>query len=145
MMAKRMMTLAKSDNKLHQKVIENKKDKRRTIWKTMDASEISELPQLYEKELRDITMGVYQIRQAKIYSKEHQTDAGIYQIFVNKEQDGVLKDQIRSRHTSSRTYDMDRAQHKFKLNHWLALHMQLRRYGGWFLCSYCICLVVFGL
>ena len=103
-MAKRMMTLAKSDNKLHQKVIENKKDKRRTIWKTMDASEMPEFPQLNEKELRDITMGVYQIRQAKSYSKEHQTDAGKYQIFVNKEQDGVLKDQIRSRHTSSRTY-----------------------------------------
>ena len=90
-MAKRMMALAKSDNKLHQKVIENKWDKRRTIWKTMDASEMLEFPQLNKKELRDLTMGVYQIRQAKSYSKEHQTDAGKYQIFVNKEQDGSSK------------------------------------------------------
>ena len=44
-MAKRMMTLAKSDIKLHQKVIENKWDKRRTIWKTMDASEMPEFQQ----------------------------------------------------------------------------------------------------
>ena len=35
-------------------------------------------------------MGVNQIRQAKGYSKEHQTDAGKYQTFVIKEQYGVL-------------------------------------------------------
>ena len=46
------------------------------------------------KKLRDLTMDVYQIRKAKGYSKEHQTDAGKYQIFVNKEQYGVLKGQI---------------------------------------------------
>ena len=51
-------------------------------------------------------MGVYQIRQAKSYSEEHQTDAGKYQIFVNKEQDGFPKAQIRSKHTSSRTYNL---------------------------------------
>ena len=120
-MAKRMMTLAKSDNKLHQKVIENKWDKRRTIWKTMDASETPEFPQLNEEELRGLTMGVYQIRQAKSYSKEHQTDAGKDQIFVNKEQDGVLKDQIRSRHTSSRTYNL-----------WIEHSTSLNPITGWF-------------
>ena len=36
-------------------------------------------------------MGVYQIRQAKGYSKEHQTHAGKYQIFVKKEQYGVQR------------------------------------------------------
>ena len=66
-MAKRMMTLAKSDSMLHQKVIENKWDKRRNIWKPMDASEMPEFPQLNEEELRNLTMGVYQIRQAKSY------------------------------------------------------------------------------
>ena len=36
-------------------------------------------------------MGVYQIRQAKSYSKEHQTDAGKYQICVNKSKMGSSK------------------------------------------------------
>ena len=72
----------------------------------MDASEMPEFPQLNEEELRDLTIGVYQIREAKSYSKKHQTDAGKYPIFVNKEQNGVLKAQIRSRHTSSRTYNL---------------------------------------
>ena len=44
----------------------------------MDASEMPEFPQLNEEELRDLTMGVYQIRQANSYSKEQQTDAGKY-------------------------------------------------------------------
>lgn len=120
-MAKRMMALAKSDNKLQQKVTDNKWDKRRTIWKSMDASEMPDFPQLNETELRDLTMGVYQIRQAKSYSKEHQTDAGKYEIMVNKEEDGVLKAQIRSRHTTSRTYNL-----------WIEHSTGLNPITGWF-------------
>ena len=58
------------------------------------------------KKLRDLTMGVHQIRQAKGYSKKHQTDAGKYQIIVNKEQYGVLKGQIFSGNSRSRTYNL---------------------------------------
>ena len=57
-------------------------------------------------ELRDQTMGVDQVRQAKSYSKEPQTETGICEIFVNREQDGFLKSQIRSRHTSSKAYNL---------------------------------------
>ena len=72
----------------------------------MDVSEVPDFPKLNENELSYLTMGVYQIRQAKCYSKELQTETGKYKIFVNKEQDGVLKAQIRSRHTSSKTYNL---------------------------------------
>ena len=119
--AKRMMALARSPNKLQQKVTDNKWDKRRTIWKTMDVSEMPDFPQLNENELRELTMGVYQIRQAKCYSKEHQTETGKYEIFVNKEQDGVLKAQIRSRHTSSKTYNL-----------WIEHNISLNPITGWF-------------
>ena len=88
---KRMMALARSSNKLQQNVTDNKWGKRHTIWKTMDVSEMPDFLQPNENELRDLTMGVYQIRQAKCYSKEHQTETGKYKIFVNKEQDGVIK------------------------------------------------------
>ena len=73
------------------------------------------------KKLRDLTIGVYQIRQANSYSKEHQTDAWKYQIFVNKEQDGVLKAQIRSGHTNSRTYHL-----------WIEHSTSLNPITGWF-------------
>ena len=46
--AKRMMALARSPNKLQQKVTDNKWDKSRTIWKTMDVSEMPDFPQLNE-------------------------------------------------------------------------------------------------
>ena len=72
----------------------------------MSASEMPDFPQLNETELRDLTMGVYQIRQAKFYTKEHQTKSGKYEIFVNREEDGVLKAEIRSRHTNSKTYNL---------------------------------------
>ena len=49
----------------------------RTIWKTMDTYEMPDLnPRPNETELRDLTKGVYRIRQAKSYSMEHQTDVG---------------------------------------------------------------------
>ena len=53
--------------------------------------EMPDLQQLNELELRDLTMGVYLICQAKSNTKEHQTDGSKYEIMVNKEQDGVLK------------------------------------------------------
>ena len=46
--AKRMTTLSTSHNKLERKVIASKWDKKRTIWKTMDESEMPDLPQLNE-------------------------------------------------------------------------------------------------
>ena len=97
-----MMTLWKSAKKLQQKVVDEKCDKRRILLKIPDASEMQDFLQLNETDLRDLTVYVYQIRQAKSYSKELQTDARKYQIFVNKEHDGVLKAQQRSRHTNSR-------------------------------------------
>ena len=70
---------------------------------------------------RPLTIGVYQSRQAKSYSKEHQTDAGKYEIFMNTDQDGVLKVQINSRHTSSRTHTL-----------WIKQSPSLNSSTGWF-------------
>ena len=43
----------------------------------MDEHEMPDLnPQPNETKLRDLTKGVYQIRKARSYSKEHQTDVG---------------------------------------------------------------------
>ena len=87
----------------------------------MDASEMPDFPQLNEAELRDLTMGVYQIRQAKSYTKEHQTDDGKYEILINKEQEGVLKSQILIRHTSSKIYNL-----------WIEYSTGLSPITGWF-------------
>ena len=90
----------------------------------MSASEMPHFPQLNETELRDLTMGVYQIRQAKSYTKEHQTESGKYEMFVNREQDEDLKAQIRSRNTSNKTYNL-----------WIEHSTSLNPITGWFCTS----------
>ena len=51
-------------------------------------------------------MGIYQLKQAKSYTDEHFDEKGSYEIMEHKEDDGVLKAQIRSRHTSNKTYNL---------------------------------------
>ena len=47
-------------------------------------------------------MGIYQLKQAKSYMDEHFDEKGSYEIVTHKENEGVLKAQIRSRHTSNK-------------------------------------------
>ena len=51
-------------------------------------------------------MGIYQLKQAKSYRDEHFDEKGSYEIMAHKEDDGVLKAQICSRHTSNKTYNL---------------------------------------
>ena len=78
-------------------------DKKRVICKKIDDTQLDNFPELTEDELRDLTMGIYQLKQAKSFTDEHFDENGSYQIMAHKEDDGVLKAQIRSRHTSSKT------------------------------------------
>ena len=50
--ARRTMALAKSASKLQQKATDNNKwDKKRTIWKTMDVSKMPDLPHYMKQKL----------------------------------------------------------------------------------------------
>ena len=46
-------------------------------------------------------MGIYQLKQAKSYTDGYFDEKGSYEIIAHKEDDGVLKAQMRSRHTSN--------------------------------------------
>jgi hypothetical protein len=41
-------------------------------------------PKLHEDGLRELTLGIYQIKLTKSYTKEHLTDGGEYELLVNK-------------------------------------------------------------
>lgn len=45
-----------------------------------------------------ITLGVYQLKQAASYTKEHLTYCWLYGLFVHKEQSNIWKVKIQSRH-----------------------------------------------
>jgi hypothetical protein len=41
-------------------------------------------PKLQEDGLRELTLGIYQIKLTKTYTKEHLKDGGEYEVLVNK-------------------------------------------------------------
>jgi hypothetical protein len=51
-----------------------------------------------------ITLGPYQINQAKSYIAEHLKEGGQYEIGIHKHSQGLLRAKIQSRHTSSKQY-----------------------------------------
>lgn len=102
-LAKKLKALVQKSNTL-QKKVEEKLSTRRAIWKAMDDDALEDFPKLSEDHLRDITLGVYQLKQAKSYTQEHLSEDGKYEFSIHKEDDSLIRVRIQSRHTTSKTY-----------------------------------------
>jgi len=78
-----------------------------TVWNPVDASDIS-FPSLSDKDLREITLGVYTLKLAKSYATEHVGENGVYELILLKNStcEGILAAKIQSRHTSSLKYHL---------------------------------------
>lgn len=58
-------------------------------------------------EIRELTMGVYQIKQAKPYTTEHKKDdQGFYRLQVHKNASNIMRVKLQSRHTTSKVYNL---------------------------------------
>ncbi|XP_062613816.1 uncharacterized protein LOC134275563 [Saccostrea cucullata] len=68
------------------------------------ADAVPDFPKLSENYLRSLTFGIYQIKQASSYSREHLDEEGGYEIFVTKTMSNILQAKIQSRHVSSKSY-----------------------------------------
>ena len=80
-------------------------DKRTLKWKKMDAEDACpDFPRLSEDEIRQLTIGVYQLKLAKSYTHEHLDMDGSYSILVNDDIPGIVSAKIQSRHTSAKQY-----------------------------------------
>jgi len=71
----------------------------------MEAQTLKDFPKLTLNELRNLTLGTYQIKQAKSYTEEHFNDSGLYELLVHKERSDIIRVQLQSRHTSSKIYN----------------------------------------
>ena len=71
-----------------------------------------------------MTTGVYQLKQAYSYTEEHTSQTGQCEIVIHKENDGILKAKIRSRHTAAAPYNL-----------WIEYGPGLESIKGW----YCKC------
>ena len=65
---------------------------------------VPNFPRLSEEDIRNLTVGVYQLKLAKSYTQEHLNDASEFVIMINSDISDILRVQIQSRHTSARKY-----------------------------------------
>ena len=60
----------------------------------MEEEALEDFPKLSDSQLRDLTLGIYQIKRAKSYTQEHMSAEGKYEFNVHKEETGLIRVRI---------------------------------------------------
>ncbi|XP_033730151.1 uncharacterized protein LOC117319467 [Pecten maximus] len=102
----KMLFLSKQVNILQNRIEEGGFASKRSIWAKIDESASLNFPVLTEEDLRNLTLGVYQIKLARGYTKEHLNDTGGYEVFVCKVESNIISAKIQSRHVSSKVHQL---------------------------------------
>ncbi|XP_061176014.1 uncharacterized protein LOC133184966 [Saccostrea echinata] len=103
--AAKMLHLSRKENALQKRVEEEGLDKRPVRWVKVDAEQCApDFPKYDENGIRELTLGVYQLRMARSYTHEHTDIEGKYEILVSDDIQGILSAKIQSRHISARNY-----------------------------------------
>lgn len=80
-------------------------DKRSSSWRVLDANDVaSDFSILSEDEIRNITLGTYQVKMAKAYTHEHVQEDGAYDILITEDIPNIIGAKIQSWHVSSKKY-----------------------------------------
>lgn len=80
-------------------------DRRSSLWKAMDADDVAtDFPILTEEEIRNITLGTFQVKMAKAYSHELLKEDGAYDILRAEDVQNIIGAKIQSRHVSTKKY-----------------------------------------
>lgn len=74
-------------------------------WRPLDAPDAApDIPVLSVSSMRAFTFGLYQLKQAASYTREHMDDEGEYIIDIHHDADNIVRVRIHSRHISSKNY-----------------------------------------
>nr|XP_022338892.1 uncharacterized protein LOC111134282 [Crassostrea virginica] len=104
-LAAKMLHLSQRVNTLQERVENEGLDRRGLIWKTVDAADVApDFPLHTENDLRQLTLGIYQLRMAQFYSQEHFDIDGGFNILVNDGIPGLVSAKIQSRHVLAKQY-----------------------------------------
>lgn len=118
-LGKKMVELAKKPNDLKEKVLNFKRKNQRKT--TIDIDSV-DFPQLTIEYIRSLTLGVYQIKQAKSYSKDHLNEDGDYEFEMIKLDSSIIKVKMNSRHASQTIYSVfieyDKSDKKDPIKSW---------------------------
>lgn len=99
--ATKMLEKADMPNTVQTLVEENNLLTRRAVYSAIEASsdQLDNFPVLSLDDMRTITLGIYQIKHAENYSREHLKDGGSYEIMVCHDFPFLLRVKIQSRHS----------------------------------------------
>ena len=95
-----MLLLSRQVNSLKQFVEDHNLYRRTAYWMPVD--DVQDFPRLDEEQLRDITCGCYQLKLSPSYAQEHLK--GDCSIHVHREEIGLLRVRLQSRHVSAKSY-----------------------------------------
>lgn len=81
-------------------------DKKSHKWTKLDEADadLDGFPRYTVHEVRELTLGVYQVKLGKNYTAEHTNQDGKYKIWIAKQLPGLLVSQLQSRHISNCRY-----------------------------------------
>ena len=141
----KMLYLAKQSNVLKAKVESSGIIRQKKIWKSLDACDPStvcvDFPRLTEDEIRGLTLGVYQLKMAKLYTQEHVDEHGAYEIFINNDDPFLLCAKLNSRHISTKEYKLFIEYELSSVKSWYCTCRAGARVVG--MCSHCAAVVWF--
>ncbi|XP_033752795.1 uncharacterized protein LOC117336398 [Pecten maximus] len=126
--AKAMLERSARCNQVQTLVEENNLMTKRTCYQPVDGKDTAELanfPRVTLDNLRDITMGVYQVKQARSYTKDHLENEG-YEMMICRELPELLRVKIQSRHSKNTSHTL-----------WVKYSSESGEILGW----YCTCKV----
>ena len=76
-------------------------------WKSMDANDaVPDFPRLSYDDMVAITLGTYQLRQARCYAIEHLSTNGWFAMKVAKQRQDIILGRIQSKHSNRKKYDV---------------------------------------
>ena len=103
--ARQMLRKAEMDRNALFSRVEKGPFSSRGKWSSLDSDEaVPEFPVLSKAQLQMITFGTYQLKQAKSYTREHQSEDGEYKIDVHNLAPGLLGVRIQSRYINAKQY-----------------------------------------
>ena len=106
--AEKILQLANETNKIKE-YIEKVKDKdgKQLKWTNLNATNsVDNFPKMSYDELQELTLGTYQLKQARSYTTEHLSEDGAYLVKVTNQRQDLLRAQIQSRHRNAVKYNL---------------------------------------
>jgi hypothetical protein len=105
-LAEKMLDLLNKKNSLKRMVEKNNYKRMNRNNKSFNVNQLN-FPALSLDYIKELTLGVYQLKQAKSYTQEHLNDNGLYEFEFITEKKDLIKIKLISRHLSNTIYRYD--------------------------------------